>query len=469
MLFNSAAFVVFLLVTLAVYWGSSSLAVRRIVLLIASLVFYAFWDFRFLALIAYVTGVAYAGARAMQAWPGYRKRILVASIVLELAELVFFKYTNFLLETLGHVAKTFGLSLPVSHVDILLPVGISFYTFHGVSYVVDVYRGKLSKTYDLISVALYIVFFPQLVAGPIVRADVFLPQLERTAKLDTRDLIIGVKFATIGLVYKCVFADRLGPFVDDVFGSPAAYDRPSLLSAALGFYSQIYFDFAGYSLTAIGVSRLFGFRLPKNFDFPYRSTSVTEFWRRWHISLSSWLRDYLYIPLGGNRRGAVLQYRNLMLTMLLGGLWHGASVNFLVWGGLHGVALAVHKLFRTLRPLERATGFVHVLRSSAAWFLTQAFVLVAWVPFRARTLSNTVTVLRAFLPGSDAGFRAAAIPLTLLFLPLLADHVLVGNPKLPAIPWPRRPLLVLGMVGVCFALALPFLELKVRNFIYFQF
>jgi alginate O-acetyltransferase complex protein AlgI len=470
MLFNSATFVVYLLSTLALYWSTRSLLVRRAVLLIASLLFYAWWDYRFLALIAYVTLVAYAAAWAVHWWPSQGKRIVGLTLFLQLGQLAVFKYTNFALATAGDVARLFGPGFEPPKLSILLPIGVSFYTFHGISYVVDVYRGKLPRPLGLSVVALYIVFFPQLVAGPIVRADVFIPQTERPARLDSRDLIVAMKLITIGLICKGVFADRLSPLVDAIFKAPAKFDNPTLISGAFGFYSQIYFDFVGYSMMAIGVSRLFGFKLPRNFDYPYRSTSITEFWRRWHISLSTWLRDYLYIPLGGNRSGTLKQYRNLFLTMLLGGLWHGASYNFVLWGGAHGLALAAHKLFRSRWPLLFQSGSARYAWAPVAWLLTQGFVLFAWVPFRAESLADTGIILHALtFSRSAVGLESQAIPLALLALPILVEHLLVQNPRLPALPWPRRPLLVLAILGVSFALVLPLLELEVQNFIYFQF
>ncbi len=470
MLFNSADFVVFLLATLALYWATPSLLLRRAVLLSASLVFYAWWDYRFLALIAYVTVVAYAAAWAVHWRPSQAKRIVGLTLFLQLGQLAIFKYTNFFLASVGDVAHLFGFTLQPPALSIVLPIGVSFYTFHGISYVVDVYRGKLPRPLGLSVVALYIAFFPQLVAGPIVRADVFIPQTERPARLDSRDLIVAMKLITIGLICKSVFADRLAPLVDAIFKTPGKFDNPTLISAVFGFYSQIYFDFVGYSTIAIGVSRLFGFKLPRNFDFPYRSTNITEFWRRWHISLSTWLRDYLYIPLGGNRSGPVKQYRNLFLTMLLGGLWHGASYNFVLWGAAHGLALGAHKLFRSRWPSLLVTSGARYAWIPLAWLLTQGFVLVAWIPFRAASLGDTSIMLRALMFSRDAGgLQSQVIPFSLIAFPILVEHLLVQNPRLPALPWPKRPVVVLVVVGICFALVLPLLELKVQNFIYFQF
>lgn len=468
MTFISATFIVFLFVTLGVYWSLPSLRVRRVVLVVASLVFYAWWDVRLTALVFSVTTIAYASARGIVRFPAHRRLILTVAVALQLGQLCFFKYANFLLSIVSDVASLAGLPWEKTHFNIILPIGISFYTFHGISYVVDIYRGKLVKPVGPLVTALYIVFFPQLVAGPIVRADVFIPQALRSLRLELRDVVVGLKLVIIGLLYKAVFADRLAAFVDPVFTSPASHGGSTLAAGVFGFYSQIYFDFAGYSLMAIGFSRLFGFRLPKNFDFPYRSTSITEFWRRWHISLSTWLRDYLYIPLGGNRFGTFMQYRNLMLTMFLGGLWHGASYNFVLWGTLHGLALAFHKAFATWWP---PTGgrLVSGSRIVLGWVLTQGFVLLAWIPFRAKSLSDTGIIL-ATLFGQRSGHTPdAALPFTLLFVPIVVDTLLVQRPALAWFPAPRRPLLVLALLGLFLAITLPLVSMTLRNFIYFQF
>jgi D-alanyl-lipoteichoic acid acyltransferase DltB (MBOAT superfamily) len=470
MLFNSSTFVVFLLLTLAAYWSLPWLLVRRWLLILASLIFYAWWDYRFVALITYVTVVAYFAGRAVQAWPEHGRRIVGLTLVLQLGQLALFKYTNFLLATFGDLAALLGSASRPPALDIILPVGISFYTFHGVSYVVDVYRKKLERPQSFSIVALYVVFFPQLIAGPIVRANVFIPQARERARLDSRDVISALKLVTIGLICKSVFADQLAPLVDTIFEAPASYDNWTLVSGALGFYSQIYFDFVGYSTMAIGFSRLFGFKLPRNFDFPYRACSISEFWRRWHISLSTWLRDYLYIPLGGNRHGTLATYRNLLLTMLLGGLWHGASYNFVLWGGLHGLALAVHKGFTSRFPERPAQAVARYGWLAASWLVTQAFVLAAWVPFRAQTLADAGTVLHS-MSGlrADHGLARAAVPTALLIIPLATDLLLVQNPRLPVFPWPRRALLVVALLGLSLAVILPLMSMKLQNFIYFQF
>src|SRR6202162_1407404 len=272
-----------------------------------------------------------------------RKVILAASIGVDLLILAFFKYYNFFLSNVVAALADLGVSVDVPTLRIVLPIGISFYTFHAISYVVDVYRGKIERETSFVNVALYISFFPQLIAGPIVRATFIMPQIRRERPYSRSQQAMGVRLLLRCFIYKAVIADMLAQVADPVFAHLDQYDAHALLTATVAFYGQIYFDFAGYSSMAIGTARLFGYRFPRNFDYPYGSTSVTEFWRRWHMSLSFWLRDYLYIPLGGNRGGMFAVYRNLMLTMLLGGLWHGAAWNYVIWGLLHGFGLCVNK------------------------------------------------------------------------------------------------------------------------------
>lgn len=483
MLFNSSVFVVFLFLTLGLYWAISSTTVRHWLLIVASLVFYGWWDYRFIALLGYVTLIAYGSAAAIERFPAQRKRLITLSIILQLGQLAFFKYTNFLFGSVHDLLGMLGVKVAESQFSIVLPIGVSFYTFHGISYVIDVYRGKLAKAQSLRIVALYIVFFPQLVAGPIVRADGFIPQLFQKVTLQTRDIVVGMKFIVMGLIYKGIFADQLAPLLDPIFKAPEEFDNSTLALASFGFYGQIYFDFVGYSTMAIGLSRLYGFKLPRNFEYPYRAPSITDFWRRWHISLSTWLRDYLYIPLGGNRVGTLKQYRNLILTMLLGGLWHGASYNFVLWGALHGLALAVHKLWQGWFPPAGSSPAVLGARTLGGWVLTQLFVFVTWVPFRAENFQDTQVILGALaFARDDHGLKTAVLPLLLLVLPLVADHVFTYNPVLRArnkaldtgaprgpLHWLARTEVIVAVLGVCFALTLVYVQLKVQNFIYFQF
>ena len=326
-------------------------------------------------------------ARHMAATADARRRrlLLVCSLVCSLGILVFFKYTNFVL---WNVDALLGRNF--HPLDIVLPVGISFYTFRTVSYVVDVYKRHIAPVDDYLDYLFFLSFFPALVAGPIVRADHFIPQMRKPHTATAQEIYGGLWLIMIGLVKKCVIADYLAQYCNLIFDNPGSYGGIESLMAMLGYTAQIYCDFSGYSDMAIGLGLIMGFDLGKNFDFPYRSLSVTEFWRRWHISLSTWLRDYLYIPLGGNRCGTVRHYANLMATMLLGGLWHGAAWQFIAWGFGHGAALCVHKAAKPWISRLQVNRYVW---NALSWLLTFTFVMVMWVFFRASSFTDAWTVL----------------------------------------------------------------------------
>lgn len=317
-----------------------------------------------------------------------RKLLVILSLCVNLGLLCYFKYTNFFYEML---APLWGGSF--TPLDIFLPVGISFFTFQSLSYTIDVYRGDLKPLHNLLDYAFYVSFFPQLVAGPIVRARDFIPQIRRPLFVTNEMFGQGVFFILSGLFKKAVISDYISiNFVERIFENPSLYSGIENLFGVYGYALQIYCDFSGYSDMAIGLALLLGFRFPLNFNSPYKSDSVTEFWHRWHISLSTWLRDYLYISLGGNRKGKIRTYVNLILTMLLGGLWHGASWNFIVWGGLHGVALACHKFFRSL--LGRGKNYHSTgLRKCLAVIVTFHFVCFCWIFFRNSTFEGSMSMI----------------------------------------------------------------------------
>lgn len=475
MIFTTFSFLVFFLVVFSLYLVFKNRAFRQVLLLVSSSFFYACWDYRYLVLMWTVILVSYSTGMLLEKKPQHRKTWVAVGVTLVLLLLAVFKYNNFFLQSLVGGANLLGWPLNISLFKTVLPVGISFYVFHGVSYIVDAYRRVIPVETNPVTVALYISYFPQLVAGPIVRASDFIPQLNKNASVTEFHITAGLREFVMGFIYKTLFADNLSQFADPIFSSIWRYSNPSLVAATVAFYGQIYFDFAGYSLMAIGLARMMGYNFPANFDHPYQSTSITEFWRRWHISLSTWLRNYLYFPLGGNRHGKLKQYRNLTITMLLGGLWHGASWNFVLWGGLHGVALGIHKWFRpdqSSRPKQPA--WVGLLLPY--WLLTQIFVLLCWVPFRVPHLSQTLEVYSAFLGlRGDNGLRPAEINYGLLLVPLAIDTMLgkfqwglLG--RLGAwVPERGRPLIICLVVGVVFALALAGMTMTVKPFIYFQF
>ena len=474
MIFTDWVFPLFLGVVFAVHWTLPRGEIRLMWLLLASLVFYGWWDVRFLALIGFVILVSWAIALRvgdLDREPASRKRWLVAGVAINLSVLGVFKYFGFFTDTAEAGLASIGIDPGWPLLNIILPVGISFYIFQAISYLIDVYRLQLNAEHRLRRVAVYISFFPQLVAGPIVRAAGFFPQMDHDRRLSHPLLAAGMKAFVLGLVYKAGLADNIAPVVNEVFGNLDAYDNPALVGATIAFGAQIYFDFAGYSLMAIGVARWFGFYIPRNFDYPYLSTSIAEFWRRWHISLSSWLRDYLYIPLGGNRHGEVKTYRNLFLTMLLGGLWHGAAWTFVVWGALHGAALSVHR-----RMTRRADGSERPILGGVAGFvfglvLTQVFVFAVWVPFRAETFGDMVTVWSAAIGMREGGEQSVSPFVFAIPLLLLADGVL-GKTRLRHLAKARlfrTPMVYWGGLGALTAILLALYPLNPAPFIYFQF
>jgi alginate O-acetyltransferase complex protein AlgI len=384
MLFNSLTFVVFFVVVVTLYWSIRSWQARKNLLVVASYIFYGAWNPPFAALLFSTTAMDFWLGRQMAKAQDHhaKRRWLVASVCMNLSMLGFFKYGNFLLENFQWLLGRVGIIYQPPHLDILLPVGISFYTFHSLSYTLDIYRGVLQPTKSLRDFVLAVSFFPQLVAGPIVRAGDFLPQLLHPPRLKTGQFLWGLALMTLGLFEKIVLADTLlSGSADRVFGYAGPLVALDSWAGVLAFAGQIFFDFAGYSLCAIGTALTLGFHLKDNFRFPYAAIGFSDFWRRWHISLSTFLRDYLYIPLGGNQVRPFRAALNLVIVMFIGGLWHGAAWTFVVWGLLHGSYLVVERVFRLLfehKPWANTLP-VRVL----AWFATYGAVCIAWVFFRA--------------------------------------------------------------------------------------
>lgn len=472
MIFTEAIFPLFLGLVLLVYWLLLRGEWRNHWLLLASAVFYGWWDIRFLALIGAVIGVSWMAAWAVSTRDGQRKTqllILWLAIGFQLALLATFKYFGFFAESAAVALSALGWSANWPILNIILPVGISFYVFQAISYLVDVFRQDLRVERRLDRVALYIAFFPQLVAGPIVRAASFFPQIAQRKKLTSALIASGAKAFIVGFVYKAAIADNIAPFVDPVFADLSGWSNASVIAATFAFGTQIYFDFAGYSLMAIGVARWFGFYIPKNFNDPYSSTSIDIFWRRWHMSLSFWLRDYLYIPLGGNRLGELKTYRNQMVTMVLGGLWHGAAWNFVIWGALHGAALAVH---RAVMGRDKHRLLVPAMNGGFGLVLTLLMVFAAWVPFRAETLGDTLSVWLAPFGLRNGG--AETVSMVAFFVPclLLIDSLFsqLGRLKrLPRLDLLRAPAFYWAGAGCLLALAIALYPLKSAPFVYFQF
>jgi alginate O-acetyltransferase complex protein AlgI len=408
MLFTSWPFLFFFGVVLLGLRLCPSRRSRQILVLAASLYFYACWRTAYLALLAAPSLIDYWCALRIGESTGRRRRwFLWLSIASNLGLLAYFKYTNFFLGTLAEL-----LGRSHRELDITLPVGISFFTFKALSYTIDVYRGEIPVCRNWRQYAMFITYFPELVAGPIVRASVFLPQIQRSLRWSWPRTLLGMEMVLLGVTKKLLVADRLAVFVDAVFERPADYAPLTVLMSIVAYSIQIYCDFSGYSDIAIGTSKIIGFDLPENFNLPYLATSLAEFWRRWHITLSSWLRDYLYIPLGGNRHGRARTYANLMITMLLGGLWHGANWTFVVWGLLHGAGLAI----------SRAVGGRVKLPRVACWVLTYSFVCLTWIFFRARSFPVAALVLRKVLWLEPDGVAYVYSPLLLLLPLVIAGH-----------------------------------------------
>jgi len=395
MLFPTLTFGLFFLLVFALVWAASgSNEWRKILLLIASWVFYGAWDWRFVALLIGSAFLNWGAAELI--WynrdgsAGRRRAIMIAGVAGNLLILGFFKYYGFFVEQLGDVLRDFGYARDLPLMQVVLPVGISFFTFQGMSYLADVHAERLAPA-KLLDVTLLMSFFPHLVAGPIVRGSDLLPQFEESPRL-TRDMAsMGLVLIVWGLFKKAVVASELSTgLVDPVFFDPASHSRLDLIAAAYGYAVQIYCDFSAYSDMAIGIAALLGYKFPLNFNQPYRARSLQDFWRRWHISLSSWLRDYLYIgALGGSRRGFARQCFNLMLTMLLGGLWHGAKWTFVIWGGLHGGVLAIERIWDRIRP----TGWPRLAKVLGI-LITFHVVLIGWIFFRADSFDTALAYLK---------------------------------------------------------------------------
>jgi alginate O-acetyltransferase complex protein AlgI len=404
-LFNSLTFLIFFAVVLAVYYGLRAWPARKAWLLAASYAFYGAWSPPFALLLAASSVFDWWLGHRIDAAEGRRRRFwLVASLASNLGLLGYFKYGDFLLDNFVAFAATLGVHYAPPDWDIVLPVGISFYTFQSLSYTIDVYRRQLRPHWTLTDFMLYVSFFPQLVAGPIVRAADFLPQL-LAPKSATRDQFgWGLCLLVFGLFCKVVLADSVfAPAVDPVYGATGTLATLDAWTAVLAFSGQIYYDFCGYSICAVGAALCLGFRLPDNFDRPYAAAGITDFWRRWHLSLSTWLRDYLYIPLGGSRHGRARTALALMLTMLLGGLWHGASWLFVLWGGLHGALLVLERVARGWRGAPareaQARGGLRLVLALGATFL---LVTLIWIPFRAGSPAQAWNVLQALWPQAGA-------------------------------------------------------------------
>jgi alginate O-acetyltransferase complex protein AlgI len=400
MIFNSIEFLLFLPTVFVLYWLLRSFKVefQNSLVLVASYVFYGWWDWRFLSLIAFSTVVDYfLGLKIHEARsPQKRKAFLIASLLINLGILGFFKYYNFFVSSFTEGLQNLGIQIDTWTLNIILPVGISFYTFQTLSYSIDIYRGKIRPTKDFIAFAAFVSFFPQLVAGPIERASHLLPQFLKTRRFSFKQARLGITLMVYGMFKKVVVADRLAVYVNSVFDELGNASSISLCIATVFFAFQIYCDFSGYSLIARGAAKLFGFELMVNFRRPYLAANIADFWRRWHISLSTWFRDYVYIPLGGNKVKTERYLFNLFVVFLVSGLWHGANWTFVVWGALHGVFQIVYSLFSMRNKSQTAESWTRTIKVINVIFVF-TLVCFAWIFFRAENVQQAFYTIHKIL------------------------------------------------------------------------
>jgi D-alanyl-lipoteichoic acid acyltransferase DltB (MBOAT superfamily) len=473
LLFNSLTFAVFLAVVLALHNAPLGWQTKKINLLLASYLFYAAWNPPFVILLWISTMVDWYAARRIyrEERPLYRRLFLLISLSANLGLLGFFKYGDFLLDNFIAAAATLGLTYRPAEWSIVLPVGISFYTFQTMAYTLDVYLRRAAPARSFTDFALFVTFFPQLVAGPIVRPDQLIPQFAAPRRASAAQMWWGLGLVTLGLFEKVVVADgMLAPVAEAAFGATAMLHPLDAWLGTLAFSGQIFCDFAGYSTIAIGVALMLGFSLPDNFRFPYAAIGFSDFWRRWHISLSTWLRDYLYVPLGGNRKGSVRTYINLMLTMLLGGLWHGAAWTFVVWGGLHGLYLAAE---RWLKSRFGALGIWSRLPARVGLaLLTYFLVNITWVFFRAqdfRTAWRMIVTMLTFETAGQKVLTSMQITGTALTIgAMLCIHWAMRNRTLHEVAT-RLPAPLAGVLAGLMAWLVIVTQGGGNAFIYFQF
>ena len=526
MVFSTWTFAVFFLLFFPIYYAvRGNIWQRNLVLLVSSYIFYGWWNPKFVTLLALLAVVDFMAAKGVadqrvtkgdwlvstgftvvvavlsalfaesgkadlliyvalfflvfvllglraESLEGERRRKawLWASVVANLGVLAFFKYFNFFLDNVYAALEGVGWRGESLALDIILPIGLSFHVFQGLARTLDCYRREIKPEGSLFTVAAYLAFFPQLVAGPIERAERLIPQFEKPTRVSLEGMKSGAKLFLWGLVLKLVVADNMAPISDAAFKDPGAVSGGVAMAAALAFTFQIYCDFAGYSTMARGVARFIGFELMVNFRFPYFSLTPSEFWKRWHISLSSWLRDYLYIALGGNRGGSLKTYRNLIITMVLGGLWHGAGWAFIAWGFFHGVLQAAYKFLGVDELLDRArkSGSSIVLRSLGLWALLFALTIVGWIFFRATTLTGAMSIFSAIASGTGYEWHLFA-PILIYSMPLLLVEFIQFKFKIEDIfsvgPFLLRfTMIVVALIIVMLASAPPG-----RAFVYFDF
>lgn len=482
MLFNSIDFAIFLPIVFIIYWFvcNKNLKLQNLFIVLASYLFYGWWDWRFLGLIIFSTLLDFTIGNLLdkEKKASKRKIYLWISIAINLGFLGFFKYYNFFVDSFVDAFTLFGQNIEVGTLSIILPVGISFYTFQTLSYTIDVYKKQLEPTKDLIAFSAFVCFFPQLVAGPIERATNLLPQILNKRKFVNQQATDGLKLILWGFFKKLAIADSLAPIVNDIFDNSANHSSTTLAIGAVFFAFQIYGDFSGYSDIAIGTSKLFGIELMSNFKFPYFSRNIGEFWRKWHISLSTWFRDYLYIPLGGSKGGKFKSIRNVFIIFVVSGFWHGANWTFIVWGFFHALLFLPSFITNTNRKF---VGEVNLLSSSKSFILnilrfiqTFIFVTIGWVFFRSDSISQAFVYLKRLFFGFSSevyhhprGYRMVDY-FILLFFFIIYEYIIRNNERNPFY-FKNRAVRFLTYLLLIFIILLFFDDGVDRSFIYFQF
>ncbi|KAA1244188.1 MBOAT family protein [Aquimarina sp. RZ0] len=478
MIFNSLDFAIFLPIVFVLYWFvfRNNLKVQNLLIVIASYVFYGWWDWRFLSLILFSSMVDFCVGLALNQsqHTGKRKALLWVSIIVNLGFLGFFKYYNFFLDNFISAFTFFGAEITSNSLHIILPVGISFYTFQTLSYTIDVYHNKLKPTRDFVIFSAFVAFFPQLVAGPIERATSLLPQFYKKREFHYNLAVDGLRQILWGLFKKVVIADTCAGYANTIFNSSAMFSGSTLVIGAVFFAFQIYGDFSGYSDIAIGTSRLFGFHLNRNFAFPYFSRDIAEFWRRWHISLSTWFRDYLYIPLGGSRGGTWMKIRNTFIIFIVSGFWHGANWTFIVWGALNAfyfLPLLLSGNNRTHMQIVAHNNFLPSIKETTSIFITFGLTVLAWIFFRAENITHAIDILTAIFSSSFFTYPEILPKKIILLILIFVSIEWLGrksefalqhiNYQFPTIPRWVSYLWLIGMIL--------YFSGKPQQFIYFQF
>ena len=478
MLFNSIDFAIFLPTVFLLYWFATNrnLNLQNLLIVLASYLFYGWWDWRFLSLIFFSTLVDYAIGLALLHENNQTKRklLLWTSIIINLGFLGFFKYYNFFVDNFVAAFSFFGSPINGNSLDIILPVGISFYTFQTLSYSIDVYKRKLEPTKDFIAFSAFVSFFPQLVAGPIERASNLLPQFYKKREFDYAKAVDGMRQILWGLFKKIVIADNCAEFANQIFNNSADYSGSTLVLGAIFFTFQIYCDFSGYSDIAIGASRLFGFNLMQNFNFPYFSRDMAEFWRRWHISLSTWFRDYVYIPLGGSRGGTWLNIRNIFIIFIVSGFWHGANWTFIVWGALNALyflPLLLAKKNRNNINVVAEGKYLPSMREFLSIIITFSLTVFAWIFFRSASIDHALQFINGIF--SKSLFSMPEIfPVSIILLVLIFMMMeWLGRDQQFALQYFGNKLKAVSRYALYFTLIFSIFWFggKEQAFIYFQF